>query len=139
MLGEVAILLAWVPLLTRGRLLHCPLPVSVQPSGTPLEHVPITGDPEISCVGILNLHHPGDLCMTRLLCCLNEQSPRSPETEEENGSRPEILPPRPRGLCVLLSTRPLIFLVLDCLSRQHPSLPVRHLLLWSPLNITVPA
>ncbi len=75
MLGEVAILLAWVPLLTRGRLLHCPLPVSVQPSGTPLEHVPITGDPEISCVGILNLHHPGDLCMTQLLYCLNEQSP----------------------------------------------------------------
>ncbi len=60
-LGEVTIFLAWDPPLTRGRLLHCPLPVSVQPSGTLLEHVPITGDPEPSCVGILNVHRPGDL------------------------------------------------------------------------------
>ncbi len=64
------------------RLLHCPLLADVQPSETPLEHVPI-------------IH-------------------------------------------VLLSMRHPVFPALDCLTTQYPSLPVRHLLLWSPLNITGP-
>lgn len=138
LLGVASIPLAWGLPWTKGRLPHCPLPEGVWPSGTPPEHVPITEGLELCCKETLNVTRLGGLCMTLPWCCPSGQSHASPEAEAENGLRPEIPPPVPADLCVLLSTRHSIAPVLDCLARQHPSLPVKHLLLSFPLNIPGP-